>query len=50
MTGLISFILLVLGAISVWSSGILVEQEKFGPAIFGLIVGSILLLCSWVLA
>lgn len=50
MNGLISFILLVLGTAIMLSAGMLAEARKNGPAATGAIIGSILLLCSWVIA
>lgn len=50
MTGLISFILLVLGGVLLMSAGILKEEGEDRSANSALVVGFILLLCGWWLA
>jgi hypothetical protein len=50
MTGLISFVLLVMGGLVLMSAGMLKEEGRDLSANFCLAFGFILLLCAWWLA
>lgn len=50
MTGLISFVLLAMGGISMISGGMLEEEGRRRPANIAIVCGTTLLFCAWVLA
>lgn len=50
MTGLISFILMVMGGVAMVCAGMLEEEGSRSTAKLAAYIGSVLLLCAWWLA